>query len=70
MIESFLDRVGGSHCTVHGMELAAWERLCLRLWIDDVWQVLSFGREAWSLAFSRSDRRLDGTNLARLDRCE
>ena len=68
MIESPFDRVGGSLCTVHGVELAAWERLCLRLRIDAVWQMLSFGREAWSLAFSRSDRRLDGTNLARLDR--
>ena len=40
----------------------------MRLQIDDVWQMLSFGWEAWSLAFTRCDRRIDNTNLARLDR--
>ena len=31
MLESLKDRIGGSHVTIHGSELAAWEQLCMSL---------------------------------------
>ncbi|RYA44468.1 hypothetical protein DD606_25175 [Enterobacter cloacae complex sp. GF14B] len=31
MLEDPSDRIGGSHATVHGVELAAWERFCMTL---------------------------------------
>ena len=68
MIEVPSDRVGGSHTTLQGSELAAWERLCLTLRIDDVWHHAGFGRERDSLLFSRSDHRVGGANLSRIDR--
>ena len=68
MIEDQQDRVGGSGVTIHGPELAAWERLCLDLRISDVWHMHNFYRPRESLRFSRSNRRLEGTNIARLDR--
>ena len=68
MIEAPEDRCGGSQTTIHGTELAAWERLCLTLWIVDVWHVEGFARERGSLLYSRSDRRIGSTNLSRLDR--
>ena len=68
MIEAPEDRCGGGHVTVHGSELAAWERLCLSLRISDVWHSVGFSRESGSLHFSRSDRRIGSTNLSRLDR--
>ena len=68
MLESPKDRIGGSHVTVHGSELAAWEQLCMALRISDAWLSEDFSRAQGSLAFSRSDRRTGGTNLAKLDR--
>ena len=68
MIEAPEDRCGGCQVTVHGSELAAWERSCLTLRISDVWHSVGFSRERDSLSFSRSDRRIGGTNLSRLDR--
>ena len=68
MIEDVQDRRGGSLTTVHGAELAAWERLCLALHIEDAWHHPSFSRRADSLLFSRSDRRVGGMNMSRIDR--
>lgn len=68
MIEAPSDRIGGSHTTIHGSKLAAWERLCMTLWIDDVWHHEGFGQEQDSLTFSRSVRRVGGSNLSRIDR--
>ena len=68
MIEAPSDRIGGSHVTVHGSELAAWERICMTLRIDDVWHHEDFGRGHGSLLFSRSDRRIGGSNLSWIDR--
>ena len=52
MIESPHIQSGGSRITVHGFELATWERLCMCLWIEDVWQHEDFGCESGSLDFS------------------
>ena len=68
MIETLEDRQGGSQVTVHGSELAAWERLCMALGLHDVWHLADFARERDSLGFSRSDRRIGGMNLSRIDR--
>ena len=68
MLEDASDRRGGSQTTVHGSELAAWEDLCMTLRIEDVWHHPAFVRDQHSLLFSRSDRRVGGTNLSRLDR--
>ena len=48
MIESPEDRQGGSQITVHGTELAAWERLCMALGLQDVWHLADFAREGQS----------------------
>ena len=53
---------------VHGTELAAWERLCMAVGLHDVWHLADFARERDSLRFSRSDRRIGGMNLSRIDR--
>ena len=68
MLESLDDRVGGSQTLVHGQELAAWEQLCMTLRISDAWSHEGFSRAVGSLSFSRSDRRLGGTNLSKLDK--
>ena len=68
MIEDPLDRRGGSAATIHGEELANWERMCLKLCILDAWHMPNVYRSQESLCFSRSDRRIGGTNLSRLDR--
>ena len=68
MIEDMYDRSGGSLTTVHGAELAAWERLCLAMHIEDAWHHPSFSRRPDSLGFSRSDRRVGGMNMSRIDR--
>ena len=68
MIEAPEDRCRGTQVTVHGSELAAWERLCMTLRIADVWHSEGFSRERDSLLFSRSDRRIGSTNLSRIDR--
>ena len=68
MIEDPMDRKGGSSVTIFGEELAAWERLCLKLRILDVWFMPNVYRYNGSLQFSRSDRRIGGANLSRLDR--
>ena len=68
MIEAPEDRCGSSETTIHGTQLAAWERLCMTLRIVDVWHAGGFAREGGSLLFSRSDRRIGSTNLSRLDR--
>ena len=68
MIESLKDRQGGSQIMVHGIELAAWEQLCMALGLHDVWHLADLARERDSLGFSRSDRRIGGMNLSRIDR--
>ena len=68
MIEDVQDRQGGSLRTISGSELRAWERLCMSLRLVDLWSVPSLNRLPESLSFSRSDRRLAGVNLSRLDR--
>ena len=68
MIEDMYDRSGGSLTTVHGAELAAWERLCLAMHIEDAWHHPSFSCRPDSLGFSRSDRRVGGMNMSWIDR--
>ena len=68
MIEDKLDRSGGSQAVLYGSELSFWERLCFKYGFQDTWYSSSFNKHVESLQFSRSDRRLLGTNLARLDR--
>mgnify|MGYP002774994443 FL=1 len=76
MLEQPSDRVGGSNSTIHGRELAAWERLVFKTRILDAWNVCSFSRLNGTLLFSRSNRRnvdgqlslRDSTNLSRIDR--
>ena len=58
MIENLTDRVGGGHITIHGQELAAWERFCFKLRLLDAWQSQSFMQMSSSLLFSRSDRHM------------
>ena len=60
--------MGGSSTTIHGHELAMWEQLVFSLQILDAWHAPSMVHTNTSLLFSRSDRRVNGTNLARLDR--
>lgn len=38
------DRRKGGEITVHGFNVAAWERLGLSLWIVDVWHLGGFSR--------------------------
>jgi hypothetical protein len=59
MLEVPADRVGGNAITVHGRELAAWERLVFKLRILDVWYASHFSRTSGSLQFSRSSRCID-----------
>ena len=68
MIENLTNRVVGGHITIHGQELAAWERFCFKLRLLDAWQSQSFMQMSSSLLFSRSDRRYGGVNVSRLDR--
>ena len=68
MLEDPGDRKGGSVVTIHGEELAVWERMCLKLSILDAWHMPNVYRSQGSLHFSRSDRRIGGTNTSRLDR--
>ena len=37
MIEALEDQCGGSQTMTHGVELAAWEWLCMSLGVEDVW---------------------------------
>ena len=62
------DRRGGRLTTVHGSELAAWERLCLAMHIEDAWLHSSFAWRPSSLDFSRFDQRMGGMNLSWIDR--
>ena len=57
MIEMVSDRCGGGNTTVHGHELACWERLCFKLKVSDAWVSQSFMHAENSLEFSRSNRR-------------
>ena len=68
MLESPKDRIGESHVTIHGSELAAWEQLCMALRIFDAWLLEDFFGAQGNLGFSHLDKRRGGTNLARLDR--
>ena len=68
MIETPEDRCRGSQITVHGSERAAWEQLCMTMRLEDAWHHPGFSRGSRSLQFSRSDRRVGGTNLSRIDR--
>ena len=68
MLEDVQDRQGGSSRIISGSEFREWEKLCMSLQLVDLWSVQSFNRIPESLSFSRSDRRLAGVNLSRLDR--
>ena len=68
MLEDPLDRLGGSATTVHGEELAEWERLCMTLSICDVWHLPNVYKDQESMKFSRSNRSVVNLNLSRLDR--
>jgi hypothetical protein len=75
MMEIPSDRLGGSHISIHGQELAIWERLIFKLRIQDAWHLSSYSKLCGSLHFSKSNRSVDtdGTtplmvNLSRLDR--
>ena len=68
MIEDSDDRWGGSSYIVHGRELGEWEKLCMRFRLQDTWSSQTFVRVPLSLSYSRSDRRVMGTNLSRIDR--
>ena len=68
MLEDPIDRMGGSSTTIHGHELAMWEQLVFSLQMLDAWHTPSMVHTNTSLLFSRSDRRVNGTNLDRLDR--
>ena len=68
MIENLSDRKCGGQTLIHGEELACWERLCFKCGIMDAWYSPSVMKLANSLAFSRSDRRNEGANIARLDK--
>ena len=56
MIEFSRERIWGCHTIVHGIELAAWERLRTTLRTTDVWQHEAFMLVTDNLSFSRSDR--------------
>ena len=68
MLEDPIDRMGGSSTMIHGHELAMWEQLVFSLQMLDAWHAPSMVRTNTSLLFSRSNRRVNSTNLARLDR--
>ena len=68
MLEDPIDRMGGSSTTIHGHELAMSEQFVFSLQMLDAWHTPSIVYTNTSLLFSRSDRRVNGTNLARLDR--
>ena len=68
MIEDKLDRSGGSQAVLYGSELSFWERLCFKYGFQDTWCSPSFNKHVESLQFSRSDRRVLGVNISRLDR--
>ena len=59
MLEDPNDRRGGSTMTVRGSKLGAWERLCFKMGIQDVWFLNTFCKEPNSLRFSRSSRRMN-----------
>ena len=67
MLEMTDDRRGGSLTTIHGAELAAWERFCLSLRLEDTWLHPCFARSQGSLAFSRLDRRVGSMIMSRID---
>ena len=52
---------------MHGSERAAWEQLCMTMRLEDAWHHSGFSRGSRNLQFSRSDRRVGGTNLSRID---
>ena len=67
MLERAEDRRGGSLSTILGAELAAWERLYLSLRLEDAWLHPCFARSQGSLAFLRSDKRVGGMNMSKID---
>ena len=46
MVEMIRDRCGGGHITVHGHELACFERLCFYLKISDAWISQSYMQDS------------------------
>ena len=57
MIEDHMDRRGGRSTSIHGQELAEWERVIFLLKLSYVWNLENFSRDKKSLLFSRSSRR-------------
>ena len=53
MIEDPRDRRGGRSTSMHGQELAEWERLIFLLKLSDVWNLENFNGDKNSLRFSR-----------------
>ena len=68
MIEDPEDKSGERGAIVHGLELSAWEKVTISRRLLDVWKLPSFEKLHNSLTFSRSDKRLNGANLSRIDR--
>jgi hypothetical protein len=68
IIESCNDRCGGSSYIIHGQKLADWEKLCVRFRLEDAWTIQDFSKDPRLLMYSRSDRRILGATLSRIDR--
>ena len=64
MLEDPSDRIGGSFATIHGRELAAWERLIFKLRVVDVWQAENFHKMKDSLRYSRTNKGNGMVNMA------
>lgn len=68
MTEAIEETCGGSHTTIQGSKLVAWEILCMFLRLEDAWHCLASTKGSGSLSFSQSYWRIGGTNLFRIDR--
>ena len=54
MVEDPCDWRGGRLTTIHGQEVAKWEKLIFQMNLTDTWHLRNFSRERLSLRFSRS----------------
>ena len=68
MIESPIDRLGGSSVTISGPELRDWEKLIFKYEVTDLWHISTFSRMPDSLLYLCSNRKSDALNLSRIDR--
>ena len=67
MLETPLDRVGGSSTSIHRRELATWERLIFQTRILDAWHLPYFAKAYASLQFSRSSGGILGGTFKEMD---